>query len=345
MLKSNQDKVHEWLRGIIWNSANPSGRCARISLKQIVNNTPTQASLRDWAIPEMKEGEISGEFGDVNELAQEIVQLAQDDAEVSSMPQQYCCVAFFGKDTQWSARSPRMTFRSEQAEMMTADGSGAFGGGFDSEPATMQGHHAQMMRHNEMLFRGAVGSMGQIMEAQQRHIDRLMRNQEHNEEMRLKIMLEYEQLLSQRHERQLEIQREERKQAIQADMIEQVKILGPTIVNRISGKKLLPEKTDPDLEIVYRIFGTLKPEQTREIFSVFNESQLDDFEKLYKLLSTEGMTRAVEIKEILGRLVGSMSTEQFRFISGHLTPQQAIGFAELYRKYGPSKEESTSNVH
>lgn len=130
-----------------------------------------------------------------------------------------------------------------------------------SEPATDQGLLAQLMRHNSDLHRQSTGTWGMmfsyltnIIDKQATQIDRLG-----NEKMSNAAAVE--ELVSKKHERDMEMEERKAKQKRMDDMFGKVSTLLPVVVNKIAGKELV-RQNDTLLELTSTEFvGSLKPSQ------------------------------------------------------------------------------------
>jgi len=130
-----------------------------------------------------------------------------------------------------------------------------------SEPATDQGLLAQLMRHNSDLHRQSTGTWGMmfsyltnIIDKQATQIDRLG-----NEKMSNAAAVE--ELVSKKHERDMDMEDRKAKQKRLDDMFGKVATLLPVVVNKIAGKELV-RQNDTLLELTSTEFvGSLKPSQ------------------------------------------------------------------------------------
>jgi hypothetical protein len=125
----------------------------------------------------------------------------------------------------------------------------------------MQGLVAQLMRHNSDLHRQSTGTWGMmfsyltnIIDKQAGQIDRLG-----NEKMQNAAAVE--ELVSKKHERDMEMDERKAKQKRMDDMLGKVSSLLPVVVNKLAGKELV-RQNDTLLELTSTEFvGSLKPSQ------------------------------------------------------------------------------------
>ena len=147
----------------------------------------------------------------------------------------------------------------------------------DSEPASKQGHMAQMMRQNEGLVKLALEGQAKASYLLMRITDRLMTQNETMEETRIKNIELTESLLTGQHDREMDARDQDRKDRSTGELIETVKTLGPAIVNRLTGKngeKLLPEPESPKDLALKAFLGSLSDEQKAEFANNLKPAQL-----------------------------------------------------------------------
>lgn len=123
----------------------------------------------------------------------------------------------------------------------------------------------QLMRHNEAVMRTAMMSTSQNMTMMQRtigrqneHIEKLLEDRRENFEM-------VEGLKSEHHERELASIEHEGREKRYSEMFEKASLLLPAVVNRISGKKLLPEHVSPMQDMLKTFAESFTPEQLSDI--------------------------------------------------------------------------------
>ncbi len=149
--------------------------------------------------------------------------------------------------------------------------------GYDSEPANKTGHLAQLMRHNEVIIMNMVKGQSQVQYAMGRMIERLIGQNESMEQHRLDNLELTEALLTNKHERELDLLAEERKDKNSAELISSVKLLGPALVNRLSknkdGESLLPESDTPNELAVKALLDSLTDEQKTSFLGTLGPTQ------------------------------------------------------------------------
>ncbi len=82
-----------------------------------------------------------------------------------------------------------------------------------------------------------------------------------------------EALTTAKHERELELLREARKDETQKQLLENFKPLIPVVMNKLAGKKMLPE-ADPQSMMLREFFKEMTPEQMAGIQQHLNQKQM-----------------------------------------------------------------------
>jgi hypothetical protein len=82
-----------------------------------------------------------------------------------------------------------------------------------------------------------------------------------------------EDLYSQRNERELVATREKNRAQLMTDAYQSMKLLGPIIINKLAGKKLLPEKASSKELIFKELAESLSPEQFKGILEKLSPAQ------------------------------------------------------------------------
>ncbi len=145
--------------------------------------------------------------------------------------------------------------------------------GTDTEPPTKAGIQAQQMRHNEALmktFAGTVqamlGSMARMTQQQAEQIEKLT-------EQRFKSLEVIENAMTQQAERELAsmsaMSAEDRKDK----MVNTLMMLAPAVVNKLGGKKLLPEASSPKDMMLKNLIDSLEPEQFAKLSTALTAEQ------------------------------------------------------------------------
>jgi len=128
-----------------------------------------------------------------------------------------------------------------------------------SEPATGQGMLAMLMRHNQEMHRQSNHAMGTLtyhlaktVEKQADQIDKLMAD-------RIATIDVMEELMSQKHDRDLAARHTEAKIERDKSMFEKAMQLGPVVLNKLAGKELVRQKDTILESVVMEFMNTIKP--------------------------------------------------------------------------------------
>src|SRR5690606_33058836 len=109
------------------------------------------------------------------------------------------------------------------------------------EQADMSGFLAQTHRHLENVHRMSIGLSTQTMSAMQQENQSLRQRILELESKNMEVLQMYEQLISLRHEREIAAADSMAKIRQRDEIVSMLRIITPAMVNRITGKKILPE--------------------------------------------------------------------------------------------------------
>jgi hypothetical protein len=258
-------KLEPWLKRCFFDK-HDEGDISRLELRQVVHGDP-DAVVQTWSFDEDTKSVV------LDELASEIFQTAQADGEEHEGPAKYTVLAYFGGANFPSSRCPAVRVLSS----MRSDGDYQ-----ETEMPNSRGFATQQMRHNEVLMRMLVSSAAQHSQHTERLLSRAYDRIESLEEERGTFLDAFERLQQGSHERELEARSHDANLKHREEMLEQVKVLVPTVVNKVAGKKLLPEKTTAKDEIVHSLLASLSPEQMAALQGILTPAQLVGFAELYE---------------------------------------------------------------
>jgi len=253
------------------------GKVSRLELRQIVHGE-ADAVVYTWSFEEEQLAEL-------DDLAQDIFTTAQADGEEHDGPTRYTVLAFFGG-------SPMPSARCASVRILSAVRS--HGDFEETEPSNSRGLVAQQMRHTEVLMRQLVAMSGVQVDHAEKSLSRAYRRIEHLEEERSSFVDALEDLAQSSHDRQLEEADHKAKLKRREEMFEQVKILGPAVVNRLTGQKLLPESSTPQEEMIGELLSSLNPTQLETLRSIFTPAQMIAFGELFKARADAEAARKAE---------------------------------------------------
>jgi hypothetical protein len=232
-MSENKDRILRKIREVLL-MEHREGPCVRFELKHIV--------LKGDA-GHVQTYNISADTDRTESLCESMAESVETDAETDGDGngglQRYQLLFYHESDP--NKPVSRLAFRcGDGSEIRTAD----------SEPATTDGILAQQMRHNEALMRTQVQSVNNILQIQQRSIEKLQTEKERLENDRFRFMEVHERMLSEAHSRHLAEQETEFEMLMKKQVADKLMMLAPTVVNRLTGHKILPEKTTPKDEMI-----------------------------------------------------------------------------------------------
>ena len=247
----------KWARGQVYNEREDFGKCVRFVLRHLTSGTkagsevltidtkdPDDDKLTDWRI--------------------ELEAAATQDASGIGGLQSYVVQSFFEHSKTHVAR---FTFRvdagneDEEGDVNTTEG------------PTATGLTAQLMRHNEALVRTSILGTQQVVQTLQRTVTRQSEMLEKLFDEKIENLSSIEDLLSKKHERELTTKKQERDDEMRAQLLDSAKLLLPVVVNKLSGKKLLPEPQSEKEAMLAALISQLQPEQFDGILKILTPAQ------------------------------------------------------------------------
>jgi hypothetical protein len=251
-----------------------AGKCTKFVLKH-VNANAKQNEVQSFdcrTIHKQTDGEKRETF--IEQLIAGIEEAAHDDAESLGGHQRYLIFAYYQNESKPLARTG---FRMDAGDEDEGDEE------LESEPANAKGLVAQAMRHQEGNFRTSVLATNHIINMMQRTIDTQQETINNLLSGHLNNLKLVEDLVSQRHGRELAAKREDFNQSIKNDFAQKALKLLPAVVNRFAGKQVLPGETPKDVmlqdlaksisqEQMMQIAQHLKPEQQMIIFELLKNA-------------------------------------------------------------------------
>lgn len=259
-------RFDKWLRHELWAREG----CYKMVLSHLPLNTQKGHVVIEIPIPEkgtFEQKEIGDDRQVLNYVALELLQGADADASAIRGTQAYMVQSFHTGSTgkRKTAPSSRFTFRVQGFQH--SDDS------FESEPKNMQGLLAQLMRHNEANNRALNQNMGTFVRLmtdqnskQSRMIDKFMDERMHMADL-------YETVRSQQHERDMQIREVDHKEKLMEDGLDTIKQIGPAILNKVVGKKLLPEPSTPERLALKSFAESLTEEQIEAMGGILSPAQ------------------------------------------------------------------------
>nr|WP_206607012.1 hypothetical protein [Sandaracinus sp.] len=139
--------------------------------------------------------------------------------------------------------------------------------------ASLRGLLAQMMRHLENRERLLVGTVGEYLA----HDRRLLADKDTRiaelEQREVRVMDLAEKLRDRQHERDMEIRRASAREKQTGELIGHLKLLVPTIANRIAGKTVMVDAVSGAEGQIKALLQSLEPSQLNAILGALNPAQ------------------------------------------------------------------------
>lgn len=248
-------KFEAWLRRHLYNERDEK-RCSRFVLHHMgaTGKLGSEVFTIPADIPEER----------IEATAEEVFEAGEGDASgIGGGLQTYVVLAFYGDNKKHNGR---FTFRARGDEDDWDDG------GETTEPPTTQGAMAQSMRHTESIMRTSTAAMGSSFQGLQHMVTQQSQIIADFMDDRFKTAELIESLTTAKHERELELLREARKDETQKQLLENFKPMIPVVMNKLAGKKMLPE-ADPQSMMLKELFKTMKPEQLATIQGALTPQQ------------------------------------------------------------------------
>jgi hypothetical protein len=256
--KGTEREMNSWLRRQFFHFSERHGDCKSVVLSHVSDGGKLQ-HVSDFLIKE------NIEMNEVEDVSGDITRTALIDAEAFGKIQKYRLQAVF-------KNSPEPLNRF----MFRVHPTGSDEDNVDlveSEPANAKGMVAQAMRHTEAVMKISVMSTGTIVEAQRRTIERLTLQNETLMQKHLDSVSVIEDLMSRRHQRELDSAVAMRKEKSYEQITEKILMLAPIALNKFTGKNLLPEKTTSGEQMLLSFIESLKPEQMGELTKQLSPDQ------------------------------------------------------------------------
>jgi hypothetical protein len=143
-------------------------------------------------------------------------------------------------------------------------------------------HNKDLAKQNEELIRHMMSTsadtnktLTRLVETSQAQVETLMAE-------RIENISVIERMLNLQNERELQNKAAERSGQRQDQFLKQLTLLLPTAVNKIVGRRVLPETISPELEMIQTLFGTLQEDQIEKLMGVLNPAQAITVMELYK---------------------------------------------------------------
>ena len=243
---STEQQITDWIREHVSMPVAGRGRCKRIVVRHMSLENKPQGDVASFNIPQG-----DGLIGETDMLINKIVDASQRDAnDFEGGIQKYALYAYYTDDPNYI---PRKIFRVAADDEVTRDIN-------PSEPPNEKGLMAQTMRHLEAVMKTATVSYGVTVENLTRQVRDYQESKKITDQQTVDLMLLVQENLNEAHQRRLNERREEMEMGIKEGLFEQLKVAIPIILNRISGKPILPEQ-DKSFMLMAALLENLRPEQ------------------------------------------------------------------------------------
>ena len=227
----------------------------------------------------------------LEEYSQEILEAAKNHASFMGGTQRFGISAF---DLDREDKDHDGPIHTKGVTVEGAFQPGGEGESTNSEPPTNEGLLAHLMRHNNEMFRlhnasvGALTShLARTVEKQADQIDKLMGD-------RMNTIEVVEGLLSQKHTRDLEVEKTKADITRKNEMWEKIAQLGPILINKLAGQELVRQKHSTLEASIMSFLESLPHSQLETIRNsgIFNERQLVLFGTVMEQVTKAMVTQA-----------------------------------------------------
>ncbi len=264
-----RNKLERWMRHQILVADDEKGRCKKLIVRHVSGG---KASSELGSIPVPKKMEDEQWF---NEACSAIENMVYDDAEGLGGVQTYVVFAYF--ELRSDKPGGRFTIRETSSGDVDPED-------IESEPPTKTGVLTQMMRHTEAATRMSLMSASQVMNTMRSTIARQADQIE-------KLIVErhagfeiMERLKSQDLERRMLVEHEEKDTKFKQDVLDKITPLVPVLINRLTGRKMLPEKKTAIEGMAQGLIESMTPEQMDKLQSVFTPAQMVSLLEIFQVV-------------------------------------------------------------
>jgi len=256
-------RIEPWLKRQLYAKNEKYGVCEKIILRHMRVDGGAGSEVYTYLADDDPSLMDPGAF---EILINEIAQASADHANgFAAGVQRYSLFSYFSL-LQTSPSNFPFYVQGETPEAVSADG-------VPTEPATKEGMIAMQMRHNDAILRTSVMAMGGVVATLQKMNSRLADQNEHLVDDRLNNLKLVEDLMSAKHERELDVRKQEKQFAITGELLDKVKVFIPFMVNKMAGSKIMPEPTTPESLLVRSIVETLTPQQMEGLKHILRPEQ------------------------------------------------------------------------
>jgi len=225
------------------------------------------------------------------ELASRFEEAATDDAEGLGGLQSYVLASYYTSYPEKIRErfSFRLSVQTEDDDVVD-----------QTEAPTERGIVQQLMRHNEANARVMTMGMAEVVRQQNRMIERIANQNDSLMDKHFNVLDLYEKMMMAESGREIEKLRVTSEIQRTETVVEKFLQLAPAVVNRLGGKKMLPEKASPAEMMVMSFVQSLRPDQMGEILTKLDpEQQMIIMELIQNQQAREDSDKA-EAKKLKG---------------------------------------------
>ncbi len=265
------EKCQAWLRKRIVDHGDAKRACRVIKMFH-VQGDQRQGSVAEYPI---------GPDENINNLTAQIASDAQNDATGQGETAQFQLLAYYGthdkKVTSSTAEGGRLVFYMESLRVASPEG-----GMTATYSPDAKGHLKQMMDHTQSMMQMTVGAttdihrrMSYIIDSQQEALKEREKTIARLENDRIRMIVEYEKTLSEDSKRELERAEAYARIKQQEKLMAGLVMIAPIIINKLMGKRLLPEAMDARAQEMKALVRSIldNPEQIGAIAATMSVEQ------------------------------------------------------------------------
>lgn len=242
-----------------------AGNCQKFLLKH-VNANAKQNEVQTFdcrSIHKQSDGDKRDTF--IDQIINAIEEAAHDDAESLGGHQKYLLLAYYQNSTKPLARCGFRVDAGDDDDDSDEE--------LASEPANAKGLVAQAMRHQEGNFRTSVMATNHVINMMQRTIDTQQETINTLLASKMDTIKLVEDLVSQRHERDLAAAEQKALLDMKENLVKKGMLLAPLVVNKLAGKKIMPEDMSSKEALLSEFAKSLTQEQVLAIHQQLNPAQ------------------------------------------------------------------------
>jgi hypothetical protein len=247
----NKADLIKWVRKAVEVGRNGVVANAFKIIHASVGNSGTE--VEEWSRP----------FGEIGDLAQQMIDTINRDSEgMEEHTVTYHILPFFGESTKPLGRYPvkidNINYNDPETSSL-----------LPQEGAHPKGLLAQNQRHLEGLWKLTAGSIHEAMRRLSEENASLREQVKSMGDMHLQMVQMREDLLDRKQERQIKAERAASAEHMKTMLIQQLLPFLPIVVNKIQGKRVLPEAIHPDVEQFKVFLSGIKEDELGVLVQTF----------------------------------------------------------------------------